>query len=146
MFCKLAPVNGGQRETEETDHSRLIDVRFNKQGDLLRIVLGGHKTWGSSNILPRILKVYTEALTGFSHIYCPHGLNNLFSQGCILETAPTIELLGRTCIPRTWGRKKEPFIEWVQVLGQLKIMYFSLPSLTPTLKPCQWVGKAEIFK
>ena len=34
----------------------------------------------------RILKVYTEALTGFSPIYHPEGLNLvLLSQGCVLE-------------------------------------------------------------
>lgn len=32
------------------------------------------------------LKVYTEALTRFSHIHWPDGLNNtLLSQGCFLE-------------------------------------------------------------
>lgn len=32
------------------------------------------------------LKVYTEALTRFTHVHCPDGLNNtLLSQGCFLE-------------------------------------------------------------
>lgn len=31
---KFAPVNRGQGETEEAGHSRLEDVRFNKQGNL----------------------------------------------------------------------------------------------------------------
>lgn len=33
----------------------------------------------------RILKVYTEALTGFSPIHSPDGPNTLLSQGCALE-------------------------------------------------------------
>lgn len=34
----------------------------------------------------RILKVYVETLTGFSHIYHPDGLNNIsLSQGFMLE-------------------------------------------------------------
>lgn len=41
----------------------------------------------SLHLLARILKVYTEALTEFSHIYCPDILNNLLlSQGSVLET------------------------------------------------------------
>ena len=36
----------------------------------------------------RILKVYTEALTGFSHVFSPDGLNTtLLSQSCILENS-----------------------------------------------------------
>ena len=35
-----------------------------------------------------ILKVYIEALTGFSHVYHPDGLNTTFlCQGCILGAA-----------------------------------------------------------
>lgn len=37
--------------------------------------------------LTRILKVYTEVLTGFSYDNCPDGVNNtLLSQGCVLES------------------------------------------------------------
>ena len=44
------------------------------------------KTSTSLHLLARILKVYIEALIGFSHIHNPHGLNNtLLSQGCVLE-------------------------------------------------------------
>lgn len=36
----------------------------------------------------RILRVYTEAFMGFSHVYHPEGLNNiLLSQGCTLENS-----------------------------------------------------------
>lgn len=50
----------------------------------------------------RILEVFREVLTGFSHIYCPDGLNNaLLSQGCDLERAPAVGRVGGTYIPRT---------------------------------------------
>lgn len=47
----------------------------------------GHLKMSSSQHLPaRILKVYREDLTGFSHMYHPSGLNNtLLSQGCVLQ-------------------------------------------------------------
>lgn len=55
----------------------------------------------------RTLKVYIEALIGFGHIYHPDDLNTtLLSQGYILETAPSVGMMGRTYIPRTeevWG-------------------------------------------
>ena len=45
-----------------------------------------------------ILKVYIEALTGFSHIHSPDGLDNtLLSQGYV----PTVGMVGRVYIPRT---------------------------------------------
>ena len=38
---------------------------------------------------------------GLSHILCPDVLNNTsLSQGCVLETAPTVGTVGRTYIPR----------------------------------------------
>ena len=47
--------------------------------------------------LPESEKFNIEALTGFSHVYHPDGLNNtLLSQGCILETAPTVGTVDRT--------------------------------------------------
>ena len=50
----------------------------------------------------RILKFYIEALTGFSHVFSPDGLNNtLLSQGHVLERAPMVGTVGRTYIPRT---------------------------------------------
>ena len=75
---KLAPVHGGQGDTKEgADHSRLVGGRFNKQGNLhTRIVLGGCKTSGLPHLPPGILKVYIEALIGFSHVRRPDGLNS----------------------------------------------------------------------
>ena len=48
------------------------------------------------------LKVSIEALTEFSHMYCPDGLiNTLLSQGCVFEMAPTVGRVGGIYIPRT---------------------------------------------
>ena len=50
----------------------------------------------------RILRIYIQALTEFSHLASPDGLNNtLLSQGCVLEVAVSVETLGRMYIPRT---------------------------------------------
>ena len=50
----------------------------------------------------RSLKVYMEALTGFKHVFSPDGLNNtLLSQGCVLEEAAGVGIVGRMYIPRT---------------------------------------------
>ena len=47
----------------------------------------------------QILKVYIEALTGFSHVYCPDGLNiTLLSQGCVFGTVLTVGMMGRMYI------------------------------------------------
>lgn len=75
---------------------------FNKQGDLhTRFILGGHKMSRSPHPPCQNLQVYTEALTRFSHIYCSDGFNNmLLSQGCILEMAPTVGMVGRVYVPR----------------------------------------------
>ena len=56
---------------------------------------------------PRILKVYIEVFTGFSHVFHPDDLHNtLLSQGCALEAAPSVRTVGGIYIPRTgrgWG-------------------------------------------
>lgn len=98
LICKLAPVRRGLEETEEeADHSRLIGSRFNMQGNLnIRLAVGGLKMSKSLHPPARILKVYIQTLTGFSHIHNPGGLNNtLLSQGYVLETASTVGMGGK---------------------------------------------------
>ena len=77
---------GKERQRKEADHYRLVGGSVNKQGNLhMRIVLGGLKT-RSLHLTSRILKVYTEGLPGFIHIFSPDGLNNTFlSQVHILQ-------------------------------------------------------------
>lgn len=61
------------------DHSRLIGGNFNEQWNLFtRIVLGSHRKANFSNPPVRLLKVYREALVGFSHIPSAYSLNTTF--------------------------------------------------------------------
>ena len=59
----------------------------------------------------RILKLYTEILTGFSHVYRPDGLNNtLFCQGSILEQLPLWEQCAEGVHPKDRGANAKPLI------------------------------------
>lgn len=75
----MAPIHRERREYEREDHSRWVDGRFNKQGNLLqdeRISAQAHQN----------LKFYVEPSLGFSWVYCPHALNStLLSQAYIFE-------------------------------------------------------------
>ena len=59
----------------------------------------------------RILKVYIEALPGFSQVFNPDGLNNfLLSQGYILEDGFAMEMVNRMYISqmgRGWVRSSD---------------------------------------
>ena len=106
-FAKWPLYMGGkERLKKETDHSKLVGGSFNKQENLhTRPLLGG---WKMSRSVPPpiwILKVYIEALTGFSHVYGPDSLNNtLLSQGCVTQTALAVAIVGGMSIPRTGER------------------------------------------
>lgn len=67
----------------------------------------------------RILKVCIGALTVFSHVYRPDGVNStsLFL-GCVLETGSSCENGGLNAHSKDRGRGEEPPIARVQVLGQ----------------------------
>ena len=82
-----------ERWKKEAKHFRLAGGSCNKQENLLTgLVLDGHKTSRSLHLTVRMLKVYTEALHGFSHVYHPDGLNNtLLFQGSVLEAASGVE-------------------------------------------------------
>lgn len=69
---------------------------FNKQRNLTRFILGSAR-WVDL-CTQQNLQVYIEALTGFSYVYHPDGLNTLLSQGCILEMAPAVETVGERYI------------------------------------------------
>ena len=65
----------------------------------------------------RILEEHIEALTGFSHVYRPDGLNiTLLSEGCIPAMTPAMKMVARTYIPR--GGSEESPIAWVQLTDQ----------------------------
>lgn len=59
----------------------------------------------------QIFKVYIKALTGFSEAHCPDDLNTtLLSQGCVLETAPRVDMGGRKFMPRP--KKQGGISDW----------------------------------
>lgn len=63
-------MEGKERQKKNTDHYRLLGGRFNEEGSFLRrLVLGSRKMNSFLHTASRILKVYIEAVTGFSHIY-----------------------------------------------------------------------------
>ena len=78
------------------------------------------------------LQVYIETLIGFSHVHSLDGLSNtLLSQGCILETAPRVGIVG--IFQGQWGVgwAEEHRIGQVQLTGQPVVTSFGLPP--PTL-------------
>lgn len=82
--------------------------------------MGSHKVSAS---VTRILDAYREALTGFSHLYTPHGLNStcsLKATSLELFLFETVGMVDRTHIPRT-GRAYEPLTTQVQLTGQLVV-------------------------
>lgn len=114
---KLAPYTKGKDRLKikgtDQDYSRLVCDRFKKKGKVqyLKVCLG-HLTIGRSLYpLARILTVYTEAFTGFSHVYHPDGLtthcslNNTTS----LKTAPTAGTVGGMYIQRTRNGVRSPY-------------------------------------
>lgn len=84
----------------------------------MKLVLGNHKMYRSLHPTTRILKVYIEALTEFTHVYCPDGLTTLCSlEAVTLKMAPTAGTVGRAHIVRTGGGE-EPMIFGVQLKVQ----------------------------
>ena len=70
-------MEGRERQKSQKSYSRLRGGRFNKEGNLhMRLVLRGCKTSRSPHLPIIILNVYREALTRFSHILSPDGLND----------------------------------------------------------------------
>lgn len=105
---KLDPIHGGQGESEESGHPRLVDGKFNKQRNLgTWLIFHSLKTGRSAHLPTWILKVYIEPLTGLSHVYHWDVLNNtLLSQGFVLEMAANVAIVG--C--RIGGSDKVPLI------------------------------------
>lgn len=81
----------------------MIGGSFNKQENLhRRLILSECKISRSLYLPARNLNIYTDALTGLSHIIQPDSLNNtLLSQGFTLEMSPSVGIMGKTHIPRT---------------------------------------------
>lgn len=104
LLGTLAPVHRGQGRPEGRGRwPQISSGRSDKQGDL-----GSYKTSRSQHPPARILKVYNEALMGFSHMHHPDGLHTtLLFQGCVLGAGPTVGTGNRPRSPRTWeGARK----------------------------------------
>lgn len=78
-----------ERQKKEAGHSRLVGGKLNKQENLLlRLILGGCTMSRSLPSPARILNVYTEVLTEFSHLLSLDSLiTTLLSQGSIFAAA-----------------------------------------------------------
>ena len=87
LVYKLSPEHKGQEDFKETGHSRFINGKFNKQGNLLlKFVLDDSKMSRLMYPPTRILKIYIEASLDSVILYYPDGQNNtLLSEGFILE-------------------------------------------------------------
>ena len=62
---------GRERQKKDANHSRLTGGSFDEQGNLYHRRLVFHDCMASRSLQPpaRNLTVYTEALTGFSHVF-----------------------------------------------------------------------------
>ena len=95
LHLKLGPLHERQEDWRKHNHCRLVGGRFNKQGTYICVC----DRIRSLHLPTRILK---SALTEFSHINRPDGLNSmLLSEGCVLRTAPGGGMVGRRHISRT---------------------------------------------
>lgn len=88
-----------ERPKKEEDHSRLVGATFNKQENLQACL--GRLQDEIFTPTSQILKVYTEALTGLSHIYLTDSLHTFSLKTVSLKMAPTVGMVGRLHIPRT---------------------------------------------
>lgn len=102
--------------------------RLSKQGNRhTRLVLGSQKRHRFLQPPTRILKVYTETLTAFSHIFSPDGLRkrpSRLSQACVPETGPTVGMGNgeRNILSKEKGANEEPLIACVQLSFQPAIV------------------------
>lgn len=87
----------------------------------MRVVLNGVQGVLSMHPPARILKVYIEALTGFSHLYCPDDLTFLF-QSCILENGSPCGNAVRSIYSKHREGNEELSIAWVLLVGQPMVM------------------------
>jgi len=96
LHLKLGPLHRRQEDWRKHNHCRLVGGRFNKQGTYICVC----DRIRSLHLPTRILK---SALTEFSHINRPDGLNSmLLSEGCVLGTAPGAGMVGKILWKRKW--------------------------------------------
>lgn len=84
-----------------------------------RLVLGSHKVSRSLHCPSRILEVYIEALTGFSHVSCLDGLNmTSLTQSYVLGPASGSKEGKWNTHSKDKGGSEEPLITGVQLVGE----------------------------
>ena len=107
LVCKLASYTKDKKGVKrEADNSRLVDIRFNTQRNLHTKKLSwvGQRQLHALTHLPEAYR-FTEALTGFIHVFGSHGLiHTLFSHGYVLGIVPNVGMMGRMYLPRTERR------------------------------------------
>ena len=95
-------MEGTERLEKEAGHSKLVGGRFNKKGNLLiSLILGGYKK-RSLNWPSRILNVYIEALGLVTYVVQMVSTTHCSLKAVSLKTAPTVGIVGRTYIARSW--------------------------------------------
>lgn len=120
---KLSPISEEQGESEERGSPLATGTwQFELAREItMRLVLSSAQREVPMHPPARILKVYIEALTGFSHVYCPDDLT-LFFQGCILENSSPCENGGSNIYSKDREGNEEPSVAWVLLGGQLMVM------------------------
>lgn len=143
------PHRGQESPKKEADHSRLASGKIIKSGNLhMRPVSGSSETSRSPYLLARILKVDIEALSGFSQVYHPEGLNNtVLSQGYFLETVSHCGNGGQNVSSKDRRGDRVPLI--VQLTGQLAVMSSPPTPVTssnhsPACSSLQSVGRCDL--
>ena len=107
-------------ETEERgDHSRLAGGSSNKHRDLHTMLVLVAQDEELSVTAAKILRVWTQALTVFSHTFSFDSLNSLFSQCCTLENSSVAGAKGRIFQGQ---RREKPLTAQVQLTSQAAIM------------------------
>lgn len=111
---QLPSTQGKERTKKEMNLSRVAGDGFNKQGNVRDL------SWATRSLQPtQILKVNTEALTEFSHIYHPGSLNTSLSYlGRILGAASGSGKSKQNAYSKGRGRGKETLVSWVQLSDQ----------------------------
>lgn len=95
---------GRERLKKETDHSKWVGGSFNKQRNLvMMLVLGGHKMSRFQHPLNRNLTVCTETLLGFSHVSDPMVSTTHYFLGYFLEMSVSMEIVGGNIYSRDRG-------------------------------------------
>ena len=124
---------GRERPKKGADHPRLGGGRFTKQRNLhVRLDLSSCKMSSSPHTSARILKVYIETVTGFSHVFILGGFNTTFLfQGCTLGAASGGGEGSTMQLPRTGAGASlrvswrscplDGFLQWLCAMLEVKL-------------------------